>query len=108
MKAGTRSLPLPASLFGPLLRPLGSLDETPVDGNRLSENLSSVQSLLGSQRLFVGLEFHQRVSLEESRSSVQIQVDVLDVAEFAELLLDVVLLGLLVDVRDEQNPTLDG
>lgn len=50
----------------------------------------------------------QSVSLEETRSSVQVQVNVLNVSELAELLLDVVLLRLLVNVRDEQDPTLDG
>lgn len=53
------------------------------------------------------LVLDQSVSLEETCPPVQIQVDVLDVAELAELLLNVVLLRLLVDVRDEQNPALD-
>ena len=45
--------------------------------------------------------------LEEARSPVKVQLDVLDLAVIGELVDDVVLLGLLVDVRDEEDPALD-
>lgn len=98
---------LPATLLGALLRPLRALHKAPVDGDCLAEDLGTVQRLLGRQRLLVRLVLDQSVALQEARPSVQVQVDVLNVAKLTELLLDVVLLRLLVDVRDEQNPALD-
>lgn len=100
--------PLPASLLGALLRSLRPLHEAPVHGDRLAQNLGSVQRLLRRQRLLVCLVLDQCVALEESCSPVQVQVDVLDVAKLTKLLLNVVLLRLFVDVCNKQNPTLDG
>ena len=44
--------------------------------------------------------------LDESCASVEVEVQILDVAEVTELVVDVVLLCLLVQSRDEDEPPL--
>ena len=41
-------------------------------------------------------------------SSVQIEMNVFDFSKLGELVVNVVLLGLFVDSRHEENPTFDG
>lgn len=80
-----------------LLDFLWPLHETPVHRNRLVQNGTSIQSVPGRTRLLVRLVLDECVALEEAGAPIQIQVDVLDVAVLAKLLLDVVFLRLFVD-----------
>jgi hypothetical protein len=89
------------------IRFLWPLHEAPVHRDLLLQNQRVVQRLLGGQRLFERLIFDQGVAFQETGSPVQIQMDVLDVSVVGELFVDVVLLGLLVDRCDEQDPALD-
>jgi len=56
----------------------------------------------------VRLVLDEGIALGEPSASVKVQVDVLNLAVVAELLLDLVLLRFLVDGGDEQDPALDG
>lgn len=101
---------LPSSTATPfrLLDLLRSLHETPINGDRLAHNCASVQRIACSTRLFVRLELDESVTLQESGTSVEIQMHVLDVAELAELVMNVLFLRLLVNGGDKQDPSLDG
>ena len=61
-------------LLPPALALPGSLDEGPVDGDRLPEHLGAIEIVLGSQSLFVRLELDEGVAFEEPSSAIQIQV----------------------------------
>lgn len=97
-----RLLSLSIAGFARALRPF---HESPIDVNLLPENVGSIHSFLGSEGLLVRLVLDQSVSLQESGAAVEIHVDVFDVAELAELLLDVIFMGFLVDGGDEQDPS---
>jgi hypothetical protein len=45
--------------------------------------------------------------VELTSSTIEIEMDVFDFSELGELVVDVVLLGLLVDPGHEEDPTLD-
>ncbi len=45
--------------------------------------------------------------MELTSSAIEIEMDVFDFSELGELVVDVVLLGLLVDPGHEEDPTLD-
>lgn len=49
-----------------------------------------------------------RTYLDVTASSVEVEVQVLNLAVLAELVLDGLLVGLLVDVGDHYDPALDG
>merc|ERR1712223_1011536 len=85
----------------------GSLHERPLNCNGLAQDVITIQLLFGCQSLLVGLVLHKGVTLQETCPSVQVQVNVLDLAILGELVMDVVLLSLLVDPRHEKNPSLD-
>eukprot|EP00635_Sarcinochrysidales_sp_CCMP3193_P002593 CAMPEP_0118905726 /NCGR_PEP_ID=MMETSP1166-20130328/9590_1 /TAXON_ID=1104430 /ORGANISM="Chrysoreinhardia sp, Strain CCMP3193" /LENGTH=111 /DNA_ID=CAMNT_0006844997 /DNA_START=623 /DNA_END=955 /DNA_ORIENTATION=+ len=68
----------------------------------------SVHVAYGALGLFLFGVLDEGVALDEARPSVEVDVDVLDLAELAELVDDVVFLGLLVDVAHEDDPPLDG
>ena len=48
-----------------------------------------------------------RKDLDETGAPIEVEVQVLDVAKVAEFVVDVVLLRLLVQARDEDDPPLD-
>lgn len=101
-KLNSRSL-CPLALSGAL----GTLHKAPVDVDFLSEDFRVVHRFFGGERLLVGLIFDECVALEEAGTTIEIQVNVFDVAKLAELLLDVVLVSLLVNGGDEQDPAFD-
>lgn len=88
-----------------LLYFLRPFNEAPINGNGLTQYCAAIQCVSGSTGLFVCFIFHQSVALQETGSSVQIQMNVFDVTVFAEFLLYVVLLGFFVNRCHKQNPT---
>ncbi|GMR42159.1 hypothetical protein PMAYCL1PPCAC_12354, partial [Pristionchus mayeri] len=84
------------------------LDEGPVDLDDISEQFLLVHSLDGSDCLFLSLVLHQGVSLQVSRPSVQIQIQILDLSKLGKCIVHVLLSGLLVDVTHEDDPSLNG
>merc|ERR1719295_106784 len=93
-----------ASLLGPLVR---TLDKSPVDVDGLAEKVCSIQLLASGQGLLVSLVLDQRVSLEESRPPVQVEVNIFDLSILGDPVVNVVLLSLLVNTGHKQDPALN-
>jgi len=74
----------------------------------LSEEFRSVGLVHRRLRLPLVLVLDERVPLDETRASVEVQVQVLDLAVLREVLVEIVLLRLLVHARDEDDPPLRG
>ena len=89
-------------------RSLWSFHETPIDVDFLSEDFCSIHCFFGSECLLVCLVFDQSVAFQETGTSIEVQMNVFDVAKLAELFLYVIFMSLFVNGSDEQNPTLDG
>ncbi len=87
--------------------PARPLDKGPFDADVLPEQVRLVKLLFGRQRLFVRLELDEGVTFEKTGSTIQVQVEVLDVAVLGELVVNVVLLRLLVNPGDEEDPAFD-
>jgi len=79
----------------------------PVDLDLLPHDRLPIHVVNRTLGLLLAHELDKRVALDEAGSTVQVEVHVFDVAKVAKLVVDVVLLRLLVQSRDEDNPTLD-
>merc|ERR1719234_2140209 len=84
----------------------GSSDEAPIHADWLAHHVLTVQAFHGCLGLFVGLILHQGITLEVTRSAIEVEMKVLDLSELCKLVVDVLLSGLLVNPSHEQNPTL--
>ena len=96
---------LPAPPVGPAPRLLArSLHERPVHRQVLPVQVVTVHGLQRVGGLLQRLVLYQAVALDVAGAAVQVEVDALQLAELPERVQDVLLLGLLVDVGDEQDP----
>eukprot|EP00421_Protoceratium_reticulatum_P004408 CAMPEP_0168364660 /NCGR_PEP_ID=MMETSP0228-20121227/4321_1 /TAXON_ID=133427 /ORGANISM="Protoceratium reticulatum, Strain CCCM 535 (=CCMP 1889)" /LENGTH=187 /DNA_ID=CAMNT_0008377425 /DNA_START=110 /DNA_END=670 /DNA_ORIENTATION=+ len=86
----------------------GRLGERPMHGQFLLQQHLAIHTLVSGLSLLLRLILDECITLDESCSAVQIEVQVLDVAKLCECLEDVVLLSLLVHAGDDDDPSFDG
>eukprot|EP00315_Gephyrocapsa_oceanica_P015245 CAMPEP_0185364538 /NCGR_PEP_ID=MMETSP1364-20130426/12459_1 /TAXON_ID=38817 /ORGANISM="Gephyrocapsa oceanica, Strain RCC1303" /LENGTH=201 /DNA_ID=CAMNT_0027965035 /DNA_START=94 /DNA_END=697 /DNA_ORIENTATION=- len=81
--------------------------EGPVDADGRAHEGGPVHLIDGALRVLLLLVLHQGVALDETGAPVEVEVQVLDVADVAEGVVQVVLGRLLMQVGHKDNPALD-
>lgn len=81
--------------------------ECPVDFDLLTKEHFSIHTFNSLFSFLCGLILYKCISLNIASSPVEVEVEVADVTVLTEDLLDILLLGLLVDARYTYNVALD-
>lgn len=84
-----------------------TLDEGPVGLDGLTKHRSTIQVFNGTLGVLVSLILHKGVSLDESSTTVDIHVEILDGTILGAEIQNILLLGLLVDSSKENDPSLN-